>query len=388
MREQNMGLYLHVPFCQRKCPYCDFNSHEGKEHLIPSYLDAMGWEIQLWPRALQEGIQSVIDTIYIGGGTPSLLTSKQVAGLLDICRSEMAVSGNVEISLEANPGTVTAQWLEEIRETGVNRISLGAQSFINDELGQLGRIHSSGDAKDAFRWSRDAGFDNISLDLIYGLPSQSLAAFQESLVEALTLKPEHMSLYALTIEENTPFGRACASGEMTPPDSDSAADMYLCAEEILQNAGYEHYEISNWCLPGRRCRHNLGYWLCSPYLGIGAGAHSYLFEHRFANGADLDDYIARLSSEAVATRHPPFGAAVSWWESIDPELAAAEAVILGLRLTEGVDLEKFDLRGASYRRIVQELEELRLVTCEGDILKLTQRGRLLGNEVFERFLLA
>ncbi|MEK7280838.1 MAG: radical SAM family heme chaperone HemW, partial [Chloroflexota bacterium] len=302
-----------------------------------------------------------------------------VVQIVQACRQALSLQEG-EISMEANPGTVNAEYLAGLRGVGVNRLSLGVQSFAEAELKLLGRLHDTMQAEEAFSWARAAGFDNINIDLIFGLPGQGLEAWRRSLSKAVKLAPEHLSLYHLTLDEATPLAQAIARGEFPLPDTDLAADMYLLSEDMLREAGYEHYEISNWAKPGRRCQHNLIYWKNQPYLGLGAGAHSYLDGCRFANMALPLEYIQRLEQDLS-----PIGQREEAGEVVE----RAETMFLGLRLTEGIGEEEFAARFGSspshlYSSEIAELRSLGLLEQTG--LRLSRQGRLLGNEVFLRFL--
>lgn len=386
-----LSLYLHIPFCTAKCGYCDFNSYAGHEHLIPTYSQALLREAQLWRKATDG---RPVTTVFFGGGTPSLLPLEELAALMDGLRATFAIAPDAEVTLEANPGSLDEPYLRGLLDLGFNRLSLGVQSFHDDELRALQRLHSAEDARQAVRAARAAGFGNVSLDIIFGLPEQPLGRWQQSLEQALALAPEHLSLYALTVEEGTPLAREVVGGRTPAPDPDAQADQYEWAQQRLARAGYEHYEISNWARPGYRCRHNLTYWECREYLGLGAGAHSYLGGVRFANAAALGQYLALVEEswrEAGAgdggtrLRHVVSG------ERITPELAMVDALILGLRLVEGVSLDGFRERFgvdalAAFGERLREPGELGLLETVDGRLRLTERGRLLGNEVFARLL--
>lgn len=384
-----LSLYIHFPFCLSKCCYCNFNSYAGISGLIPRYLEALLREASLWASS-----PAPVNTLYFGGGTPSLLTGEQVDYLLEgFCRS-FAHAPSEEITLEANPGTLDRKRLEEWKAAGVSRLSLGVQSFEEAELRLLGRLHRAEEAVAAYRLAQETGFDNVNMDLIYALPGQSLAGWQATLEKALELEPEHLSLYCLTLEEDTPLAKVVKSGSLPPPDPDLAAEMYLLAEERLGAEGYEHYEISNWAKPGRSCRHNLIYWKNLPYLGLGAGAHSSLGGYRFYNVLSPQDYVLRLERGDAPSPVPgffPSGGAIEGVETISPALELGETMILGLRLGEGVDKDVFARRfgielSEVYEKPVAELLHLGLLQEKGNALQLTPKGRLLGNEVFLRFL--
>ena len=374
---QDIALYIHFPFCRRRCSYCSFVSYQGRESDIPDYVKALKKELVL--RAAGQRVSS----IYFGGGTPSLLSPEQIHELLSVIPSHFTVDEASEVTLEANPGTVDEPYLADIMKLGINRLSLGVQSLDDGELALLGRIHTAAEAGDAVRLARNAGFTNLSLDLIYGLPGQTLSSWHRTLDELIGLSPEHISLYPLTLEADAPMRLAIQRAEVPPIDPDLTADQYELAQDTLAAHGYHHYEISNWAKGGYECRHNLVYWHNLPYLGIGVAAHSYIHGHRLANTTDLDSYLNAFSSNL-----PP-----AWEldEEIGPELQLSETVILGLRLSEGVCLEGIRSRFGidllkHYSQQVDETAALGLLEYSGQRIRLTRRGRLLGNEVFWRFL--
>lgn len=396
MSDGSVSLYLHIPFCQSKCSYCDFNSYAGLESLIPSYVSALLAEMELWREPTQH---MSVATIFFGGGTPSLLPLPEVERIMTALRQRFRLADDAEVSFEANPGTIDCPYLQRLRSLAVNRLSLGVQSFHNDELATLGRIHTAAEACEAYAAARQAGFDNVNLDLIYGLPRQRMTAWQDTVREAIALRPDHLSLYALTLEEGTPLADDIARGRLPPPDADLAADMYLWAEDALAAAGYQHYEISNWALPGRHCRHNLAYWLNEAYLGLGAGAHSCFAGFRFANVKDPHRYIPQVEESAKgdgrpADGLPPFLAGlrhIASAQQMTTARAMAETVVLGLRLVEGLPLKEFRRRFGQelmsvYGAQVEELEALGLLERANGCLRLTRSARLLGNEAFQRFL--
>ncbi|MBF6599076.1 MAG: radical SAM family heme chaperone HemW [Dehalococcoidia bacterium] len=384
-----IGLYLHIPFCTAKCGYCDFNSYANHEHLIPSYAETLLKEAQLWRQTV--GTRPVA-TVFFGGGTPSLNPVAEMRTIIDGVRSTFVVSPDAEISLEANPGSLSVDYLRGLREIGFNRISIGVQSFDDEELVALDRIHTAADARAAFASAREARFDNVNLDFIYGLPEQPLAAWRRTLEEALALAPEHLSLYALTVEEGTPLARDIARGRVASPDPDVQAEHYEWTQDRLAAAGYEHYEISNWARPGRRCAHNLIYWRNGEYLGLGAGAHSHLHGVRFSTVLLPNRYaeLVDASAAGIADGSGPMRQ-VAGAEQITPELAIADELILGLRLVEGIDRGAFrrrygrDVRDV-YGAIVDEFVGYGLLEETASHLRLTRRGRLLSNELFQRLL--
>lgn len=404
-----LSLYIHIPFCQRKCHYCDFNTYAGMNHYIAPYLAALQREIGNWAPALA-GWR--VETIFFGGGTPSLMSGQQAQEVLDLCRASYAIAPDAEVTLEANPGTVDLPRLEAFRAAGVNRVSFGAQSFDPAELRWLGRIHEKDDIGDAVRMARTAGFQRVNLDLIYGLPEQPLARWQRSLDQALSLGPDHLSLYALSVEEGTPLAQWVASGRVREPDPDLAADHYLASAETLERAGFLQYEISNWARPGQECRHNLTYWRNAPYLGLGAGAHSSFGGFRFFDTLLPQDYIRGLSELSPSPLPLPYKPAwpvgsgegdvpfaevipslspVAEIDLVDAETDLSDTLILGLRLQEGVSFRRVRERygvdvPARYARIIREMQDARLLLADGEKMWLTPRGRLLSNEVFLRFL--
>lgn len=381
-----IGLYIHIPFCTAKCGYCDFNSYAGHEHLIPSYAETLIKDARLWRTAVR-GRQ--VATIFFGGGTPSLNPLEEMAKILDGVRAAFDVAPDAEVTLEANPGGLSAEYLRGLRDLGFNRLSIGVQSFDDEELVTLDRRHTAEDAREAYRAARAAGFENVNLDLIYGLPEQPLSAWQRSLEEAVRLAPEHLSLYALTVEEGTPLARDIARGRTAPPDADMQAEQYEWTQDRLAAAGYEHYEISNWCRPGFRCEHNLVYWRNREYMGLGAGAHSYLNGVRFST-ALLPNRYAELVDETVAAGDGTMRHVVGV-EQVTDALAMADELILGLRLTDGVDVGAFAERygrgiDEAYGSVLAEFESYGIVERTATHVRLTRRGRLLSNELFQRLL--
>ncbi|MGD8794750.1 MAG: radical SAM family heme chaperone HemW [Anaerolineae bacterium] len=371
------GLYIHIPFCRAKCAYCDFNSFAGLESLHGPYARAVA-------REASAGALPVWRTIYLGGGTPTVLPLSDLAHILEAVRRDGPLAPGAEVSIEANPGTVDRTKLSDLLGLGVNRLSLGVQSFDDAELQLLGRIHTVAEALEAFQSARGAGFRNISLDLIFGLPGQSLASWRLSLQRALDLAPEHLSLYALSVEAGTPLAAAIGRGALPGPDPDLVADMYELAEEACATAGYRHYEISNWARrDDLRCEHNLIYWRNEDYIGLGAGAHSWARGQRWSNTRSPQAYTELLSRGASP---------VAAQEAISQELEMGETMMMGLRLVdEGVSLARFrqrfgiDLR-QKYAAQIEELAGLSLLEIDEGRIRLSSRGHLLANQVFYRFL--
>jgi oxygen-independent coproporphyrinogen III oxidase len=409
MNMEDYGIYLHIPFCRRRCAYCDFFSTEGQMRRIAGYVRALTFEIG---QIGTDAGRPLGTSVFFGGGTPSLLAPNQAAAVLQAVRKSFRLTPDVEISLEANPGTLDAVRLEGFLEAGINRLSLGIQSLDDAELHLLGRIHTAEDAERTYADARRAGFYNISLDLIFGLPGQTPAAWERTLDRALDLAPEHFSLYALTLERGTPLARAVRRGALPAPDDDAAAEMYECAERKLAAAGYRQYEISNWArdraaaspaapdagcearparFPRYACRHNLRYWLNRPYLGFGAGAHGCAAGKRYANVCSVEKYIARM--RAGRARRFPLGPAATRTTKRTRDGEMRETMWLGLRLTEaGVDRESYRRRfeadyGDVFRTEIESAVRDGLLEWgeRGEFIRLTERGRLLGNRVFRLF---
>jgi oxygen-independent coproporphyrinogen-3 oxidase len=383
------AAYVHIPFCIRKCLYCDFNSFPGNEELYQSYVEALRAEIR---QAAKRFPDARISTIYFGGGTPNVLSSEQLACILGEIRQSFEIDENAEISTEANPGAVShspsppfSLSSRSLRAAGFNRLSLGVQSFHDAELRLLGRIHSAGEAVQAFRDARAAGFGSISIDLMYGIPGQTLESWQDTLRQAVDLGSEHVSLYSLTVEEGTPFHAMQVEGRLTLPGDDVEADMYEEAISTLTSAGFVHYEISNFARPGFECRHNITYWHNEPYFGFGSGATGFVpvtdYESRITNVASVDEYIRRIQ----AGESP-----VECEEHLTGKPAMGETMFLGLRLLSGVEIDAFARR---YGVLPQEAfpQEIANLTSRGLIeishgqLRLTRRGLFLANDVFSEF---
>ncbi len=373
----DIALYVHFPFCRRKCHYCSFISYEKREADILSYVEAVKQEMRLRSHGERLG------SIYLGGGTPSLLPPESVSDLFAAINRIFILDKNAEITMEANPGTINETYLNKVKKCGINRLSLGVQSFNDDELKILGRIHSANEAKQAIKFARNVGFDNLNLDLIYGLPGQSEHIWRSNLEEALALGLDHLSLYALTLEEDSPLRQTIAEGSLPAIDPDLTADLYELSEDILKKAGYIHYEISNWAKKGRECRHNLVYWKNLPYMGVGVAAHSFLEGHRLANTNNLDKYLKQFN------RQPSWQPEMD--EIINLKLELAETVILGLRLIEGINKaairHRFGIDITEYfSSQIKEMTAAGLLKQNDGNISLTNRGRLLSNQVFYRFL--
>ncbi len=379
VRDQGVvGLYFHIPFCVAKCTYCDFNSHSGLARLYDSYQEALIRELD---QALAL-CNFQIRTVYFGGGTPTIMPSGCFADILS--HLPTGTKCIEEVTVEANPATVTPAVLRSLKEAGVDRLSLGVQSMNDQELRLLGRIHDRQTAVRSIEMARDGGLDNLNVDLIFGLPDQTALNWQHTLEEVLVHEPDHVALYGLTLEPGTRLAQWVEQGKVCRAEDDLVADMYEYAVERLEAAGYDHYEISNWALPGKQCHHNLIYWNNESYLGIGAGAWSYWQERRWENIRDPEQYIMRcLEARSVIEES----------ERVSQEQEIADTLMLGLRLTGGIQRRSFRTRfdmepEQIYDYEIQELKKLGLLETDSVGIRLTDKGRLLGNEVFERFLVA
>ena len=373
-----LSVYVHIPFCTVKCGYCDFNAYAGLDHLKASYADALAAEIHGWKDLLA---QRRIATVGFGGGTPGEVPASDIARVLEALAAVSAIDSGAEVSLEANPGTTSLSHLRALRAAGVTRISYGAQSFDSAELRFLDRIHSPEAIVASIALASEAAFESLGLDLIYGLPGQALAAWESTLRRAIDLRPDHISAYALTVEEGTPLGHRVARGMVTPLDGDTAAEMYDFASSVLESAGYEHYELSNWAMPGHHSRHNRVYWQDGDYLGMGAGAHGYLDGERYENIAHPRDYIAALTAGTPDTR-----AAVLHSYRPSEAMAMTDWVTLALRLIDGFDPAAFERRfGRSIHDVfgppIRACADAGLLAVTADRVRLTPRGLLLHGEV-------
>jgi oxygen-independent coproporphyrinogen III oxidase len=373
------GIYIHIPFCRSRCSYCDFATGMYNAPMAERYVQCVVNEIGSWREV---DSPAVVDTIYFGGGTPSLLAPAQLERLLRAAHRRFMVADDVEVTLEINPGTVTPEALGVFRRLGINRASFGAQTFDDGELARLGRSHTSDDTRRTLRYLRDAGFENASFDLIAGLPGQTMTTWRQNLAEAFSLRPEHLSFYLLEVHQGTPLASHIKNGLQPKPDEDLAAEMYEVMLDSAAEAGYQHYEISNLSLPGYESRHNTKYWTAAPYYGFGCSAHSYDGEfRRWANERDLDIYVEMIEHDrqTIVSETP-----------LTTTDRQAEAVFLGLRMMRGFSFKEYehkfgaDLR-AKHENDLARFRDAGLIECTGDLLKLTRAGALLSNEVFAAF---
>lgn len=398
---QLVSIYIHIPFCIHRCGYCDFNTYAGIEGLIPSYIQAVCKEIAYLSSSSHD--QILVGTIYFGGGTPSLLPIRDLENILSSIQNHFKLDESIEISVEANPGTVSKKYFQDIKSLGINRLSLGMQSSNQNELDLLERQHNYCDVINAVEWTRAAGLKNLNLDLIFGLPEQSVDSWMANLESAVSLNPEHLSLYALTIEPNTPIYRKVKTGIYPEPDQDVVADMYESASERLADVGFVQYEISNWALCNQTggqytCKHNIQYWRNLPYLGLGSGAHGFINHQRTINILNPRKYVYSLTHGPERSRSEntfPWTPAVQEINPIDVDTEIGETMMMGLRLTiEGVSATKFKQRyGMSLQeRFGSQIDRLlgydllEWVGTDTEILRLSKKGRLLGNQVFKEFI--
>lgn len=379
--DEPIGVYVHVPYCARICPYCDFNVYARKQSQFPDYVDAILAEIDL---VAERHSNRDVATIFIGGGTPSLLPARDIGRMLHRLHDRFSIAPDAEISMEANPEGLEAAYLREIRSAGINRLSIGVQTQQAPGLKVLGRAHKPETPVRGIAAAREAGFDNLSLDFIFGWPEQTLDDWERDLDFILETAPEHASLYSLIIEPNTPYQTAVNRGILVPVDDDRVSEMYEMTLERMAAAGWDHYEISNWArTPDLRSRHNLIYWRNAEYIALGPGAHGHLGGQRFHNILLPETYIDTVNSGRLP---------VADSEDIDPATAIAETMMLGLRLTrDGVSATAFSRRhGYDVREIYGEtityLQGIGMLEWRGDSLRLTRAGLLIANEVAERFL--
>lgn len=375
-----ISLYIHIPFCVKKCAYCDFTSFAGRMGRMEEYALALIAEIET--QAAVFGRRQV-RTVFFGGGTPTLMTGEQMSRVMEAVRAHFDLLPDAEISIEGNPGTLSPERLCVYRAAGVNRLSLGVQSLDDALLCSVGRIHTAAQAKEAVRMAREAGFDNLNLDLMLGLPGQTAAQWERTLSEALAMKPEHLSCYSLIVEEGTPLAESLEKGSCAAlPDEDVLAEMDDVTERLMAQAGFARYEVSNWAKPGRACRHNIAYWECLPYLGLGCAAHSDMDGRRFFNPADFDEYIG------IARRGETRREAEGGNTQADRMF---ERMMMGLRMTRGVALERFARDFGRLPRDVWPEQIARFsqggLICEAaGRLRLTARGMQVMNGVLSELL--
>jgi oxygen-independent coproporphyrinogen-3 oxidase len=371
------GIYIHIPFCKTRCSYCDFATGIYQSDVADRYVQALIAEIRKSPN-----LHHPVDTVYFGGGTPSMLSPQQIERILSTVIECFYVDASAEVTMEINPGSVTKTSLIDFRQSGINRASFGAQTFDDSELAKLGRSHTSADTFSTFESLREAHFDNISFDLIAGLPGQTMSGWQANVERSLQLRPEHLSFYLLEVHAATPLAQHIESGIQPKPDEDLAGEMYQSMLERACEVGYEHYEISNLCLPNNESRHNMKYWTAAPYYGFGCSAHSFDGRTcRWSNERDVVRYVESIENNKspVVEKH-----------ELSREERRAEAIFLGMRLMRGVDTRAYqelfgvDIR-EEHREDLTRFCEAGLIEFAGDLVRLTRAGALLSNEVFASF---
>ena len=364
------GVYLHIPFCKSRCSYCDFATDVYRSgDAVERYVSALTKEVSAFA-----DVAVTADSIYLGGGTPSLLLPEQLGSILTAVRARFAITDDVEITMEMNPATVTAESLAAYRNLGVNRASFGVQTFNERDLKLLARGHNANDARTTFRLLRQAGFDNVSFDLIAGLPGQSIDDWQRNLDEAVLMEPEHLSLYLLEIHEGTPLAEQLRTGRRPLPDEDLAAEMYELMIDSLEAAGYLQYEISNFAKPGFESRHNTKYWRMESVYGFGVSAHSFDGRERYANERDTATYVTKINGKVSAEVYR------------ETPNYASETAFLGLRLNNGIDIDLHQsIFAVDLASQIDSLTSNGLVEMIDGRLRLTRRGMLFSNEVFAEF---
>ena len=379
---ESLGIYVHIPFCKRKCKYCDFKSFACEENVYERYINALKSEIKIASKSIMPTIHEV-DTIYIGGGTPSLIDAKYIEEIIETIYQNIKVAGNAEVTIEVNPGTVNKEKLETYKKLGINRLSIGLQSADNELLNLIGRVHTYEEFLDVYNMAREVGFNNINVDLMLALPTQTESVLVDSLLKVINLKPNHISLYSLILEEGTALEKEIEEGKYTLIDEEIERMMYHKTKNILEKNGYNHYEISNFAKKGFESKHNLNCWDQKEYLGFGLAAHSYYRNKRFSNIQDLDEYIENIEKFIISKN-------VEVHEIQDRESKAKEFMLLGLRKIDGVSISEFERRFRVhplfyFRFEISRLEEEELIEVDLDKIRLTKRGLDLANQVFEAF---
>lgn len=375
---QLAGIYIHIPFCETRCHYCNFATGGYESETARRYVAGILAEIE---RAEITPEMRQVDSIYFGGGTPTTLSIEQLSSILNLCRNRFDVSPDAEITSEANPGTISLEFLEGLRATGVNRLSFGVQSFDDGELQMIGRSHSSEEAREAVRRARAAGFANVSIDLIAGLPEQKMATWRRNLAEAFALKPDHLSVYLLELYKDAPLLHRINRGELHAIEDELTVEMYFALKDEAERHGFDHYEISNWGRPGFESRHNLKYWTGAPYWAFGVSAAGYDGARRWSNTRNIHEYLTKIESG-----ESPVAEVIE----LDDEDRQSENLFLRLRLKEGVNLREHEARfGVNvverYADDLARLDEAGLIELNDGILKISRAGTVLANEVFEAF---
>ena len=376
MKNKEVGIYIHIPFCKKKCYYCDFVSYCNKDNLIENYIKAVKKEIQM------QNIQSQITTIYIGGGTPSYIDSKYIEEILKELKSKN-IASNAEITIEVNPGTVTKEKMQEYKKMGINRISIGLQTTQNNLLKQIGRIHNFEEFLETYNITRKTGFKNINVDLMIGLPNQSIQDIKITLEKIIKLNPEHISVYSLIVEEKTPIEDKISKGELELPDEETERNMYWYVKNTLELNGYKHYEISNFAKIGYESKHNVNCWEQKEYFGFGIAAHSYRDITRYSNITNIEEYIKNIKNQKIERNR-----IIHEIQKEDDK--KKEYMLLGLRKIDGIKISEFKNKFGDnpiylFRNQLKRLNDEELIIIDDDTIKLTNRGIDLANLVWEEF---
>ncbi len=377
---KNLGIYIHIPFCKKKCEYCDFVSFSGTQNMQEEYVEVLNLDIKNSSKLVSD---YEVDTIYFGGGTPSYIESKYILNILKKIKDNYKVAKNAEITIEVNPGTVDKEKLIAYKEAGINRLSIGLQSTHDRLLELIGRIHNYDEFLDTYEYAVEAGFENINVDLMLALPTQTLDEMVSSVRKIISLKPEHISLYSLILEEGTPLYQKVQTGKLDLTDEKLERHMYWRTKQLLEQAGYKQYEISNFSKEGYESKHNMNCWKQNEYLGFGLAAHSYLNDKRFSRIKNIREYIKNINENN-------FDKNIIIEEEQDRESKAKEYMMLGFRKLEGISISEFERRfGVNplfyFRFEISKLEKEGLIEVDLDNIKLTQRGLDLANLVFEEF---
>ena len=376
MKNKEMGIYIHIPFCKQKCYYCDFTSFCGKDNLIEKYVEALKKEIEL------ENIKSKITTVYIGGGTPSYIDSKYIKQIINKVK-EKNISSSAEITIEVNPGTVTEEKLRDYKDCGINRLSIGLQTTQDVLLKEIGRIHDFAEFLNTYQLARKIGFNNINVDLILGLPNQRIVDLKESLSKIIELNPEHISVYSLIVEENTPISKMIEKRELVLPDEELERNMYWYVKNTLEIEGYEHYEISNFARSGYCSKHNMNCWEQQEYIGFGIAAHSYRDITRYSNTENIEEYIENINTGKIDHNKIIH-------EIQKEDDTKKEYMLLGLRKIKGIQISDFKNKFGDnpiylYRSELKKLVDEKLIKVDENNIKLTAKGLDLANLVWEEF---
>ena len=376
MKNKEMGIYIHIPFCKQKCYYCDFTSFCGKDNLIEKYVEALKKEIEL------ENIKSEITTVYIGGGTPSYIDSKYIKQIINKVK-EKNISSSAEITIEVNPGTVTEEKLRDYKDCGINRLSIGLQTTQDVLLKEIGRIHDFAEFLNTYQLARKIGFNNINVDLILGLPNQRIVDLKESLSKIIELNPEHISVYSLIVEENTPISKMIEKRELVLPDEELERNMYWYVKNTLEIKGYEHYEISNFARSGYCSKHNMNCWEQQEYIGFGIAAHSYRDITRYSNTENIEEYIENINTGKIEHNKIIH-------EIQKEDDTKKEYMLLGLRKIKGIQISDFKNKFGDnpiylYRNELKKLADEKLIKVDEDNIRLTAKGLDLANLVWEEF---